>query len=1022
LPKMSLQRGRSHGATNRVLGHPVLPLFALLAIAQHAGAQTSPAPANNAASTPQQTAAASTLQSNVTEVSLDLVVRDKKNRLVPDLTAADLTVTDNGSPVKLSNLHLAGGTQASSVLVALVFDHLDPAQSKNARAIAAKLLKTIPDQNLRFAVLRTDGRLRLLQQYTTDRGLIDHAIGLATEGSPAELTADSAEAEKILLTQAALPGATVASGSPVTVSAADREAARMTYAALTASQQMTANQQTPQQLAALMAIAQAERTYLGRKVMIYFTAGIDADSRTTEMIKTAAGEANRAGVSLYAIDMSAIRMDANEDLSVTAAMGAVMTSNHFNPIAAAPTQANPNPGVVTPGMRGQIAENMDNLEMNDFHAAAAPIGRLAEATGGRYIPAEVNMNKSIHLLVQDLTTYYVASYTPPINEYDGSFRAIAVKPLRKDISIRARSGYFALPPSDISGLRPFEMPLVNILKQPQPPTDFSFASRIVELGSLPSGLTQEVVIETPISELEIKKDTNSGLYSVHANLLAQIVDGSGTVVEQFGQELRRHGALDTLDAARGEVLSFQRAFVAAPGSYTLKVAVFDAFSGKAAVAQTAFQLAPSQATSPSLSDIFVVRRLDPVTPSLDKDAGLGDPLRSSTGEVVPNLAGTIQAGAKDVSLFFIIHPGPDSLGKPAMEITVSRDGHPIGRAPLTFRESADGGPVSYFSTVGTRSMSAGEYVATVRFTQGEQTVERSVSMKIEGNAKSSLAHVELAAAKPAPAAAALATASEITEAREAASAALPPLDVTPAGPNATTKSVAEIDSTLDEARQRALAYANNLPNFLCVETTNRSLDSAGKGNWKHQDSFSQLLTYRNHTESRKMIEVDGHETHTAPDDLKGMVSNGEFGGILNAIFEPAAKATFVWKENGLLSGEKVDLFEYHVAARDSSFGLTGDNNWQYKAAFHGVVSIDSATMGVRQLTIIADDLPPDFSIHASAIRVDYDYIAINGHDYLLPTRATISLRRHKHEGVLNEIKFRDYRRFGAKSRMVPVGQ
>ena len=153
-----------------------------------------------------------------------------------------------------------------------------------------------------------------------------------------------------------------------------------------------------------------------------------------------------------------------------------------------------------------------------------------------------------------------------------------------------------------------------------------------------------------------------------------------------------------------------------------------------------------------------------------------------------------------------------------------------------------------------------------------------------------------------------------------------------------------------------------------------------------------------------------------------MVSHGEFGGILNAIFDPSAKATFVWKQSGLLGGERVDLFEYHVAARNSSFGLTGDNNWQLNAAFHGVVSIDAATMGVRQLTIIADDLPPDFSIHASAIRVDYDYIAINGHDYLLPTRATISLRRHKHEGVLNEIEFRDYRRFGAKSRMVPVGQ
>ena len=282
--------------------------------------------------------------------------------------------------------------------------------SKNARAIAAKLLKAIPDQNFKFAVLRTDGRLRLFQQYTTDRALVEHAVGLATEGSAAELSADSAEAEKTLIAQAAMPGATAASASPVTVSAADREAARMTYAALTASQQMVVNQQTPPQLAALMAIAQAQRTYSGRKVMVYFTTGLEADSRATEMIKTAAGEANRAGVSLYAIDMSAIRMDANEDLAVTAAMGAVMTANHFNPIAPAATQANPNPGVVSPGMAAQITENIEQSRDERF-----PCRRRLRSGAWPKQPAaaiyrpKYNMNKPIHQLVEDLTTYYVAT-------------------------------------------------------------------------------------------------------------------------------------------------------------------------------------------------------------------------------------------------------------------------------------------------------------------------------------------------------------------------------------------------------------------------------------------------------------------------------------------------------------------------------------------------------------------------------------------------------------------------------------
>ena len=999
-----------------------LPLFALLLLAPAALGQ---APA----SAPTQPPAVSNIQSNVSEVSLDLVVRDKKNRFVPDLTASDLTVTDNGAPVKLSNLRLAELSATSPRIVTLVFDQLDVTRGKNAHTIAEKLLKSLPDQNFKFAVLRTDGRLRLLQQYTTDRALVGHAVALATEGTPAELSAASAGSEKTLIAEAAMPGAAPASASPVVVSAADREAARMTYTALTASQQLVVNQQTQPQLAALMAVAQAQRQYPGRKVMVYFTTGVEVDSRATEILKTATGEANRAGVSLYAIDMSAIRFEANQDLAVTAAMGGVMAANHFNPIVPAATQAAPNPGVVSPGMASQINENIGNLEMNNFHDSGPAIARLAVATGGLYIPAEMtNMNKPLHQLVEDITSFYVASYTPPITEYDGSFRAIAVKPLRKDISIRSRSGYFALPPSDASGMRPFEMPLLNILKQPQPPADFTFTSRIVQLGSLPGGLTQEVVIEAPISELEIKRDSNSGLFSLHANLLAQIVDSSGTVIEQFGQELRRRGALDTVDAARGEVLSFQRAFVAAPGTYTMKVAIFDVNSDKATVQQTTFQLAPAK-TGPALSDLIVVHRVNPVTAAHDSGDSLGDPLRSAKGEVISNLSGVVQTGTKEVSLFFIVHPGPAALGKAAMEITVSRDGHIVGHAPLALRESPDDTPMPYFSTVGTRSMSAGEYLATIHLTQGGQTVERSVSLKIQGNSSNPEAHIELAAASnpanprgPSEAGSPTLSASEAAEAVEAAAAALPPLVVTPVGPDATAKSPTEIDQTLDEARKRALAYATGLPNFLCVESTSRSIDTAGNGKWKHQDSFSELLTYRNHAETRRMLEENGHVSQADADKVKGVISHGEFGGILNAIFDPSAKATFVWKESGFVGGERVDVFEYHVAAKDSSFSLTGDNNWQYNTAFHGLVSIDEATLGVRQLTIIADDLPKDFSIHASAIRVDYDYIAINGHDYLLPTHATVSLRRHKHEGVLNEIEFRDYRRFGAKSRMIPVAQ
>jgi hypothetical protein len=50
--------------------------------------------------------------------------------------------------------------------------------------------------------------------------------------------------------------------------------------------------------------------------------------------------------------------------------------------------------------------------------------------------------------------------------------------------------------------------------------------------------------------------------------------------------------------------------------------------------------------------------------------------------------------------------------------------------------------------------------------------------------------------------------------------------------------------------------------------------------------------------------------------------------------------------------------------------------------------------------------------------VDYDYVMINKHDYLLPIGAEIMLRKGHRETDLNEIEFRNFRRFGSNVRIL----
>ena len=99
----------------------------------------------------------------------------------------------------------------------------------------------------------------------------------------------------------------------------------------------------------------------------------------------------------------------------------------------------------------------------------------------------------------------------------------------------------------------------------------------------------------------------------------------------------------------------------------------------------------------------------------------------------------------------------------------------------------------------------------------------------------------------------------------------------------------------------------------------------------------------------------------------------------------------------------VQVFDYHVAKANSQFSLGGPNGLQPTVGFHGKVFVDTATRSVRRVTLVADDLPKDFPTRATAIVVDYDYVSINAHDYLMPISAEVSQLVGRHEAMLNTI-------------------
>jgi VWFA-related protein len=987
-----------------------------------------------------------TISSNVDEVSLDLVVHDKKHKPVLDLKPEDLAITDEGTPVKLNQFRLVRGDENVGHMVTLIFDRFEGPTAKSANIMAEKILKALPVKGYSFAVLDFSGRLRLLQGFTEDQFWIDQAVTVATESKAVHMVSTlsqgvdvvqdpsevdrvkaASEAEKNLIAIAR----TGVDGSGKHVDVNERSKAQMLLKALEDAQLIVQDQHANGTLAGLLALVRAQQQFADRKAIIYFTRNMLMDSGSKEMLKTISGAATKAGVTIYTVDLDAMNV-AGERSMVNALLNGqapynpqpvVIGGGNGHVVTAIPVQQESSTplGVATGsnpmpvwGPQQDIAQMTDfmrgnNEDPNQFREIKNPLSDLSKNTGGIYIDAQLSVRGALQQMVQDMTTYYQASYIPPAQEYDGKFRSITVKPLREGLNIQAKTGYFAVPPGTASGVRPFEAALLKGLSQPQLPSDFKFNASILRFGDLPSGNINTLAVEVPISGLDAKEDTHTNLYSAHVSIVAQVKDSSGTIIEHFGEDIVRRGALESLDRDKSLSVSMQRHFMEIPGQYVLEIALKDQNSEKMSAQRIPFEI-PTVPSGPALSDMVLVRKMD----TFNEDSDPLEPMRYDAGKVMPNLSGIVPHDAKSVSLFLIVHPDPRASDPPTLEMQVIRNGKAGRLTPLPLRTGVKDAIIPYLATFQSKSLAPGDYKVKATLNQGGDEASQEIAFTVEGSPS-----VEGGAAASSEQGRSTVPTDENALTAVVAPAAPGQLAITASSNPIPPPTSEESQALIADARERAVGYKNGLPNFICVEITNRSLDPTGRGSWRHRDTITELLRYRDKNENRTVMEVNGKPADsTNPDSIKGATSTGEFGDVLGAVFDPPAKAEFKWKETDTLGSGAVQVFDYRVAQGNSDYSVAASNGIELKVSFHGRVFIDTATRSVRRVTLIADDLPKDFPTHASAITVDYDYVAINAHDYLMPVSAEVSLQQGRREAVLNTIEFRDYRRFGSNVKIL----
>jgi VWFA-related protein len=940
------------------------------------------------------------LNTTVDEVSLDMAVRTKHNKPVLDLEPSQLTVTDAGSLVQLSSLRLVAADSGSNHLVTLVFDRLNPNAAKRARSVAEKILEAFPEKGFSFAVLQVNGRLRLLQPYTLDRQLVDAAIADATPATPATPSAELSPAEKTLT--ASVQTYSDALGSE------HRAEGKLILSALEESQRILEESHGNPSLAALQAIILSDRLLTGRKFILYFSEGIGPEAH--DNLQSIVGLANRAGVTICVVDANPENPQVRSAQSAALASSVLGGGNSFG-LGNLPGSSGSSSPIGQPGTGFGLAavHNASGFQFGDVDDRASPLVPLATGTGGIYIGASGGFNHQSLQLHGDLTSWYQAAWAPPIKSYDGKFRPIAIHSLRKDIVIRARSGYFAVEPTEATGVRPFEMPLLNILAGSALPTDIAFHAGILHLGELPDGDAGELTVQVPVSQLAVREDANRHVSAVHAAVVAVIKDSKGAILQRFGQDFPLHETPDTFRADSGHGITLEKHFSADPGVYTLEVAVMDRIANKAGAQSTTFTIEPPQ-KGPSLSDIALVQSVEPV----EEETEAFEPMRFGNGRVVPNLVTALAADTHSLSLFFLVHPIAGSQSQPGLRMQFFRNGQLIAEMPMELdKVSGTGAAIPYLGTIKGHAFAAGDYQVKALLSQDGSTASSSVSFSVEGDSAASNAPNSSLTAAGSGSAEGI-NSSLVSEASTSNSEFVitSPKDPVPAPTDA------EKQAMIEGARQRALAWSDSLVNFYCYEVTDHSIDDTGTGDWKHKDTLVEMMRYVDRGESRSTVMLNGDRSSVQPDQLQFAHSAGEFGAMFQLVFNPSAKAVFTWKQSAFIDGQPVQVFAVKVARANSSFDLYDRNGHAGQAGFHGLVYLDPVTLSVRRISIDADDIAPTLLIRASSMSIDYSWVTMQDNDFLLPVRGAVSLQEARKRPVRNEFEFLGYRRFGSQSRVL----
>lgn len=630
---------------------------------------------------PRKAPAEESLRINTQLVQIDVVVTDRKNRHVKDLSGEDFEIEVDGvrqsvsyfSRIDLKNAvererpkrgKKEAGVPSESMptrqirpeevqrTIAFVVDDLG-LSFRSTEFVRETMRKFVAEQMQEgdlVAIIRTGNGLGMLEQFTSDKRVLYSAIE-RLKWNP--------------LSRDMMPGY-ADSSAEVSQDAADNQST------LDLFDEFRETSFTTGTLGTVGFVIQGLRSLPGRKSVILMSDGFRINSRgnddnTTQLIlnymQNLIDQAGRSGVVVYSMDAKGLQSYM--------------------------------PGADTGGRpsASSYADAMDAAQ----EALEGPV-YLSKQTGGFVVRDTNDLNIGIQEALYDQQSYYLLGFDPDDETFDRKFHKLKVRVKRPGLTVRARAGFFGVAEEKPKEPGTRGEQLLSGLLDPLGRRDLPIRMTPYFFNSSKTGPIIRTLFHIDCSKLKFQEG-EKGEKLLKLDLAAFAFDETGAAADVTAHRINLSFDEEKYRRVLAEGLSYHRDFkVKKPGAYQFRAILRDDASGQTGAAGQFIQVPDLNRKQLALSGLVLTTPAAGAAPNETGPAGASAGIESATPYVrqFPR-SGWVQYGAA------IYNATTDrKTGQPAVTVQaeIYSDGKRIHQLPARQLSLAQGVDPKRFDYIG----------------------------------------------------------------------------------------------------------------------------------------------------------------------------------------------------------------------------------------------------------------------------------------------------------------------------------